>query len=61
MVPQPLFRVYIEHGDGIHRWRTLGVSHNILEASAHALAEGMRYALYHQGISPAEARKEAMV
>ncbi len=52
-------RVYIEHGDGILRWRTLGVSHNILEASARALTEGLRYALYRQGVQPAETLQEA--
>ena len=40
-------RVLIEHGDGTNTWNTVGVSENILDASWQALADGMRYALFH--------------
>ena len=40
-------RVLIEHGDGTSTWNTVGVSENILDASWQALADGMRYALFH--------------
>jgi 2-isopropylmalate synthase len=38
-------RVLIEFSDGIHRWTTLGVSTNIIEASCQALVEGLEYHL----------------
>jgi len=42
-------RVLIEHHDntGEHRWHTVGVSTNILEASWQAVAEGIQYYLFH--------------
>jgi len=40
-------RVLIEHSDGTSTWNTVGVSENILDASWQALADGMRYALFH--------------
>ncbi len=42
-------RVLIEHHDtdGEHSWHTVGVSANILEASWQALADGIRYYLFH--------------
>ena len=42
-------RVLIEHHDtsGEHRWHTVGVSDNILEASCQALTDGIRYFLFH--------------
>lgn len=38
-------RVLIEFSDGQHRWTTVGVSPNIIEASCRALTEGLEYAL----------------
>jgi 2-isopropylmalate synthase len=38
-------RVLIENSDGQHRWTTVGVSGNIIEASYQALAEAMEYGL----------------
>jgi 2-isopropylmalate synthase/homocitrate synthase family protein len=40
-------RVLIEHSDGTSTWNTVGVSENILDASWQALADGVRYALFH--------------
>jgi len=40
-------RVLIESGDGRSRWGTVGVSHNVIEASWQALADSMDYKLYH--------------
>lgn len=40
-------RVLIEHSDGTDTWNTVGVSENILDASWQALADGVRYALFH--------------
>jgi 2-isopropylmalate synthase len=40
-------RVLIEHSDGTSTWNTVGVSENILDASWQALADGLRYALFH--------------
>ena len=45
-------RVLIEHGDGARTWNTVGVSENILDASWQALADGMRYALFHAAPTP---------
>jgi 2-isopropylmalate synthase len=39
-------RVLIESGDGVDRWGTVGVSHNVIEASARALADSFEYKLY---------------
>jgi 2-isopropylmalate synthase len=38
-------RVLIAHARGSDTWNTVGVSHNIIEASWQALADGMRYFL----------------
>jgi 2-isopropylmalate synthase len=38
-------RVMIQQSDGDESWTTVGVSENILEASYHALADGVRYKL----------------
>jgi 2-isopropylmalate synthase len=38
-------RVMIQQTDGEDSWSTIGVSENILEASYHALADGVRYKL----------------
>jgi 2-isopropylmalate synthase len=41
-----LVRVLIESGDGHSRWGTVGVSHNVIEASWQALVDSMDYKLY---------------
>ncbi|WP_458789344.1 citramalate synthase [Adonisia turfae] len=38
-------RVLVEFGDGEHRWTTVGLSPNILEASYKAVVEGLEYGL----------------
>lgn len=38
-------RVLVESSNGIHRWTTIGVSDNILEASYQAVAQGIEYGL----------------
>ncbi len=38
-------RVVVEFGDGEHRWTTVGLSPNILEASYQAVVEGLEYGL----------------
>ncbi|MGQ9837963.1 MAG: citramalate synthase [Cyanobacteriota bacterium] len=38
-------RVLVEFSDGHHRWTTVGVSPNIIEASCRALVEGLEYSL----------------
>ncbi len=39
-------RVLIESGDGKDRWGTVGVSHNVIEASWQALVDSIDYKLY---------------
>src|SRR5262249_58844582 len=39
-------RVLIESGDGEDRWGTVGVSHNVIEASWQALVDSIDYKLY---------------
>jgi 2-isopropylmalate synthase len=39
-------RVLIESGDGKQRWGTVGVSHNVIEASWQALVDSIDYKLY---------------
>jgi 2-isopropylmalate synthase len=39
-------RVLIESGDGKNRWGTVGVSHNVIEASWQALVDSIDYKLY---------------
>jgi 2-isopropylmalate synthase len=39
-------RVLIESGDGHERWGTVGVSHNVIEASWQALVDSFEYKLY---------------
>ena len=41
-----LVRVLIESGDEHDRWGTVGVSHNVIEASWQALVDSMDYKLY---------------
>jgi 2-isopropylmalate synthase len=42
-------RVLIESGDGKSRWGTVGVSHNVIEASWQALVDSIDYKLYKDG------------
>ena len=39
-------RVLIESGDQHDRWGTVGVSHNLIEASWQALVDALDYKLY---------------
>ncbi len=39
-------RVLIESGDGVDRWGTVGVSHNVIEASWQALCDSIDYKLH---------------
>jgi 2-isopropylmalate synthase len=39
-------RVLIESGDDSERWGTVGVSHNVIEASWQALVDSLDYKLY---------------
>jgi len=48
-------RVLVEHHDGERSWHTVGVSANILEASWQALADGIRYHLFHNAVPLAAA------
>ena len=41
-----MVRVLIESGDGKDRWGTVGVSHNVIEASWQALVDSIDYKLY---------------
>ncbi len=41
-------RVLVESSNGPQRWTTVGVSGNILEASYHAVVEGLEYGLFLQ-------------
>jgi 2-isopropylmalate synthase len=41
-----MVRVLIESGDGKERWGTVGVSHNVIEASWQALVDSIDYKLY---------------
>jgi 2-isopropylmalate synthase len=38
--------VLIESGDGHERWGTVGVSHNVIEASWQALVDSFEYKIY---------------
>ena len=44
-------RVLIESGDAHDRWGTVGVSHNLVEASWQALVDSLDYKLYKDGRS----------
>ena len=41
-----MVRVLIESGDEHDHWGTVGVSHNVIEASWQALVDSMDYKLY---------------
>jgi len=40
-------RVLVESGDGDARWSTVGVSHNIINASLQAISDSLNYKIYH--------------
>ena len=44
-----IVRVLIESGDQHDRWGTVGVSHNLIEASWQALVDSLDYKLYKDG------------
>ncbi|MBL1174047.1 citramalate synthase [Pantanalinema sp. GBBB05] len=51
-------RVLVESSNGSQRWTTVGVSGNILEASYHAVVEGLEYGLLLQPRSTSEIAPE---
>jgi 2-isopropylmalate synthase len=51
-------RVLIESGDAHDRWGTVGVSHNVIEASWQALVDSIDYKLYTDQKRRDEAKKE---
>jgi 2-isopropylmalate synthase len=53
-----LVRVLIESGDDERRWTTVGVSHNVIEASWRALVDSVDYKL-HRARRPGVRRKRA--
>jgi len=50
-------RVLIESGDAKDRWGTVGVSHNVIEASWQALVDSFEYKLYKDAKQKALRRK----
>jgi len=52
-------RVLIESGDEHERWGTVGVSHNVIEASWQALADAIDYKLYCEQKRRGEAKRSA--
>jgi 2-isopropylmalate synthase len=52
-------RVLIESGDDHDRWGTVGVSHNVIEASWQALADSMDYKLSKTAREPGRRRRAA--
>jgi 2-isopropylmalate synthase len=47
-------RVLVEMADGVTSWETVGVGHNIIEASWEALSDGVTYGLLRQGAAVPE-------
>jgi 2-isopropylmalate synthase len=54
-------RVLIDSTDGHKTWTTVGASANIIEASWHALADGIEYGLVYQGRPEAQPPVEALL
>jgi 2-isopropylmalate synthase len=54
-----LVRVLIESGDDERRWTTVGVSHNVIEASWQALVDSVDYKLHRSRRTAARRRKPA--
>jgi 2-isopropylmalate synthase len=53
-----LVRVLIESGDGTERWGTVGVSHNVIEASWQALVDSFDFKLHKERANGARAVKK---
>ncbi|HEY6740591.1 MAG TPA: alpha-isopropylmalate synthase regulatory domain-containing protein, partial [Actinopolymorphaceae bacterium] len=47
-----VIRVLVEMSDGNDSWETVGVGHNIIEASWEALVDGVTYGLRRAGVEP---------
>jgi len=47
-------RVLVESTNGLQRWTTVGVSENIIDASYHAVVEGLEYGLMLQQAAPSQ-------
>ncbi|MBM7786617.1 citramalate synthase [Tenggerimyces flavus] len=47
-----VIRVIIELSNGVDSWETVGVGHNIIEASWEALRDGVTYGLVRAGVTP---------
>lgn len=45
---ESVVRVTIEFEDGEHRWRTMGVSSNIIDASVMGMLDGINYFLWRK-------------
>jgi 2-isopropylmalate synthase len=56
---QGLVRVLIESGDDHDRWGTVGVSHNVVEASWQALVDSFVYKLHKDRRKPAARKKQS--
>ena len=54
-----LVRVLIESGDGKERWGTVGVSHNVIEASWQALVDSFVFKLHKHRANSAQSAKQA--
>ncbi|MGW0227512.1 citramalate synthase [Actinopolymorpha singaporensis] len=54
-----VIRVLIQLSDGEESWETVGVGHNIIEASWEALVDGVTYALVRAGVERAPAAEQA--
>jgi 2-isopropylmalate synthase len=54
-----LVRVLIESGDHERRWTTVGVSHNVIEASWQALVDSMDYKLHRSRRTAVRRRRTA--
>jgi 2-isopropylmalate synthase len=54
-----LVRVLIESGDQERRWTTVGVSHNVIEASWQALVDSMDYKLHRSRRTAVRRRRAA--
>ena len=54
-----IVRVLIESGDQHDRWGTVGVSHNLVEASWQALVDSLDYKLYKDGKHAAPSPRRA--
>ncbi len=53
-------RVLIESTDGKRQWTTVGVSHNVVEASWQALVDSVEYKLHKDKAKPKHPSKNAI-